>query len=308
MKTQAVAWMLVVALLVGAGPHLAAQPIAKDPGGQAESAGKAAVEELAPARSSTRSPVASSPASHTAAPDEVGDPVPEAPTNKAPGPETQSPQVSSPPPYPVIGLQPKSMVRQGSWDPWEHAEVNDGRFRHTGFLLRLNLGIGAGWLQAERDPNTGGTVTFSGLGLAGSIALGGAVAPNLVLHGDLFFISILDAAVDGGIYDRDPEFNYDGDVSILAPGLGLTYYLMPANFYLSGALGLANGVWERSDGERQSSRIGIAANLVLGKEWWVDPLWGLGLASQLTFMRAGDYHYRSIRALAVSLQFSATYN
>jgi len=88
----------------------------------------------------------------------------------------------------------------------------------------------------------------------------------------------------------------------------LTYYLMPVNVYFSGAVGLSNAVWERSDGERQASRLGLALNLLVGKEWWVDPQWGIGAAAQLLLMRAGDYHYDSVQAMSVGLLFSATHN
>lgn len=175
----------------------------------------------------------------------------------------------------------------------------------------MALGLGGSALRGHQDPETHDGVVFSGFGLTGSIAVGGSLTENLMLHGDLFFASMVDAEVDGGIYDgaaREFGYGYDGDVSYLAPGIGMTYFFMPSNLYISAAVGLANAVWERSDGERQASRLGVALNLLFGKEWWVDPQWGIGAALQAMLMRAGDYHYRDVRALTLALLFSATYN
>ena len=229
----------------------------------------------------------------------------------APRASLQGPHTPPPPAvYPGLEVPPRTVPHRSGWNPWDHPETHGGH-THDGFFLRLALGLGGSGLRGRRDPDTGGGVTFSGLGLAGSIAVGGALSENLLLHGDLFFVSMVDAEVRGGIYDsvaRDYGYDYDGDVSYLAPGAGVTYYLMPVNVYFSGSLGLANAVWERSDGERQTSRLGLALNLLVGKEWWVDPQWGIGAAAQLLLMRADDYHYDAVQALSVGVLFSATHN
>lgn len=220
-------------------------------------------------------------------------------------PNAQPAAATSAQPFPQLP-EPTDTEASEAWDPWAHPEAHARS--HRGFFLRLGLGVGWGDLRGSHDPVTEDAATFSGLGLSGLIAVGGALTENLILHGDLYFSAILDADADGGTYGLVPGYEYRGDITAFAPGIGLTYYVMPINLYLSGSLGLSQAVWERYDGERQASRFGIATQFVVGKEWWVDPLWGLGVALQGSFMTAGDAYYDRVRGLAFAVLFSATYN
>ena len=67
-------------------------------------------------------------------------------------------------------------------------------------------------------------------------------------------------------------------------GPAITYYLMPANVYLTGAVGLS---WLRLDNSdvNESARtdVGFGLNADIGKEWWVGDDWGLGVAGRFWF-------------------------
>jgi hypothetical protein len=88
-------------------------------------------------------------------------------------------------------------------------------------------------------------------------------------------------------------------------GGGVTYYIVPANVYLSGSLGLG---W-LSATENVESDVGFGLDITLGKEWWVGGSWGLGLA--------GAFGYHSVpdgvvdanwSGASFGLRFSATLN
>ncbi|HMC93285.1 MAG TPA: hypothetical protein VKO16_00795, partial [Polyangia bacterium] len=59
-----------------------------------------------------------------------------------------------------------------------------------------------------------------------------------------------------------------------------------------------------------TSKLGLASDLQVGKEWWVSPDWGLGIAAQLIGGSLKDQNDPSLSwsAGALSLLFSATYN
>jgi hypothetical protein len=61
-------------------------------------------------------------------------------------------------------------------------------------------------------------------------------------------------------------------------GIGLSYYIMPANIYLAGCLMLANSYIEYQDQKLAESERGPGVFLSIGKEWWVGKKWGLGVA------------------------------
>ena len=98
-------------------------------------------------------------------------------------------------------------------------------------------------------------------------------------------------------------------------GIGLTYYFMPVNLYLTGAVGFSYAQVEVDGVDRGSSDVGFGLNVDLGKEWWVSDNWGLGIAGRLWFSEVPDEAGvpgvavtdvdLSFRALAIL--FSATY-
>lgn len=64
-------------------------------------------------------------------------------------------------------------------------------------------------------------------------------------------------------------------------GPGLAYYF-PSKIYLSGSLSFSQAPVQDEDGVSiGETDIGVGLHALVGKEWWVSPKWGLGIAGQL---------------------------
>lgn len=177
--------------------------------------------------------------------------------------------------------------------------------RHLGFYFRPDLGLG--YLTSSEPAGTV-SVTISGVaGLAG-FAFGGAVVEDFILA-----VHIFDA------YAPNPSVSVGGpsvstmDTSLTLWGIGpeATFYIQPANVYLSGTLGftkmsLANG------NASASSDWGFGFRAAVGKEWWAGDHWGLGIAGHVTFSTnpdpAANGSTPTLSTWTVGAAFSATYN
>lgn len=179
-------------------------------------------------------------------------------------------------------------------------------FNHNGFLMRLSAGFG--YVRASKDTFLGSLELSGGGGIA-SFAFGAMIAPNLALNADLFGASAFEpSATIGGV-----EFGRvdNTTVSVGAIGIGVTYYLMPANVYLALSFGAAKGRIEvdtgGSDSSASTSEVGFAVNAMIGKEWWVGREWGIGIAGQFIIgtlpANGGDIH-----PMAVGVALTATFN
>jgi hypothetical protein len=101
-----------------------------------------------------------------------------------------------------------------------------------------------------------------------------------------------------------------GDVSLAAFGVGLTYYFMPANVYLSGSFGVGSiAMTEIYSNTSRDDVAVLAGEVAFGKEWWIGEDWGLGAAL------AVGYHFVPVdddedtrSGLSYGLRLSATMN
>jgi hypothetical protein len=189
---------------------------------------------------------------------------------------------------------------------------------HDGFFMRLALGFGGGsvWGNQHVLPDVE-KVTLTGLGFGSELAVGGAITNNLMLNADLFQTSLFNPSVhkDGqhlGSASDLPRLGSDlgvgEDVTLAGFGIGVTYYFMPVNVYLAGSAGIGQVVFEDFNGSRAGSDFGFAGNVMLGKEWWVGPDWGIGVAGQLIIIVAHDETLGPLDGTVFNLMFSATYN
>lgn len=177
------------------------------------------------------------------------------------------------------------------------------RNHRDGFFLRLSGGFGS---AVSRIDNTPEDLELSGLSGDFNFAVGGVVSPNLALHGALFGWSV-----------DDPDLEVDGrsagelnraDLTLSALGFGMTYYFMPSNFYISPTIGLG---WLQLDGPGPDAQTdaGIAFDFSFGKEWWVSPRWGLGVAGSLGMHSIPeDGTSENWSGLDVAVRFSASFN
>jgi hypothetical protein len=143
-------------------------------------------------------------------------------------------------------------------------------FTHQGFYMRFLAGGGPGRVKIDNDM----ILKSSPAGLF-HFQIGGALTENLALFADL-----------GGFSLTDPEMEYGGSttpldeasVSSVGIGAGLSYYIMPANLYLSGSLMLAQVSME-FEGTTSETEWGPGFLVAVGKEWRVGRRWGLGAAA-----------------------------
>jgi hypothetical protein len=192
--------------------------------------------------------------------------------------------------------------------PGGYMYQNPGVHEHDGMFLRLNFGPGYTRMAASE----GGTdVTVAGSGGALNFALGGSVAHNLIVYGEL----IASVAVDPTIEINGTEFSTD-DVSagVVGLGIGLAYYTA-SNVYVSGTLAAAQlSIQADQDGDGDAEEVGETdfgptVSAQVGKEWWASDNWGVGLAGQVLVgsMKDGDSDV-TWTATAFNLLLSATYD
>lgn len=166
-----------------------------------------------------------------------------------------------------------------------------------GFFLRLSGGVGGAQTTLEDNLSS-----FSGMSSTTNMAIGGGIFKNFALHATLF-----------GFLIPDPEMEVLGipvatnqDIMLSAVGVGVTYYIMPINIYLSPSIGIGGLSDESGDG----TDLGLALDLTLGKEWWVGGSWGLGVSGAFGFHsvpQSEDADWRW-EGYDLSLRFSATLN
>jgi hypothetical protein len=197
-------------------------------------------------------------------------------------------------------------------------EQRPGYHAHDGFFLRLGMGGGYARTSISID---GQKLTYSGTSMPIDFAVGAAIRPNLILFGEAFSSQMF-----------SPNRRYAGEdrtassinVTIQGVGPGVAYYFMPINIYVSGSILLHKVSYTDDNDDLEStdlSTLGFAANLMAGKEWWVSPEWGIGLAAHCMlgtaknrsiYKETGDpiltYVDSRWNSIAFGLLMSATYN
>jgi len=173
---------------------------------------------------------------------------------------------------------------------------------HDGFFLRLSAGGGYGQTKV--------TVFDEDLKLSGAagdinLAIGGAVTPNLAVHGTLWGWAVSSPDVELGSASGTAS---DATLNMSSYGAGITYYFVPANVYISPSLGLSILSIEEG-GESARTDTGFGFDATIGKEWWVSDGWGLGVAGAFTYHSVpdGDIDERW-SGPGFAVRFSATYN
>jgi hypothetical protein len=112
--------------------------------------------------------------------------------------------------------------------------------------------------------------------------------------------------IDGKSYDMS-GITFDA----MGIGPGVTYYIMPQNIYASGSvlLHFLTLSEQHSNQSADLSDTGVAFSLMFGKEWWVSPDWGLGVAGQFMLGSAkAKYFDGRWTTVGAGVLLSATYN
>jgi hypothetical protein len=195
--------------------------------------------------------------------------------------------------------------------------------RHDGFYLRL--GLGGGLVRSEVDFDTGAIseeVKARGAGVALEIALGGTVAPGLVIGGGIYSVSIArttwhsDAARERSEDGDDEITGGEGAISVL--GVVIDFYPNPrGGFHVQGGLGIGALALENDKDSNFPGEDweGGGGGLMLGAgyEFWVSDQWSLGGIARVLAMSGklrgseSDRDYDS-RAFAPAILFGATHH
>jgi len=184
-------------------------------------------------------------------------------------------------------------------------------YRHDGFFLRLTLGMGYMWGRGAPDAELDGYAGALG------VSVGSMVSENLALHFDMNGANAFRSALS---IDGSEDQTYNAVFQTTGVGLGVTYYLMPANVYASVGIGagwLYTTAYGRVDDSNfvltghESSNFGPAVTVSLGKEWWVHPDWGVGMSAVYQYLSVngedlGKYTVDSVHNVTVRL--STTFN
>jgi len=185
---------------------------------------------------------------------------------------------------------------------------------HDGFFLRLLAGYGT--LTATEGYEFR---QYAKLGPTFNLAVGRALAPNLILYGELLVTGIVNSN-DSNAYGM--EENLGRDLVLWGLGPGVAYYLMPWNLYASATAGLAKITFvdASTDSPLPDTDFGYVGALTVGKEWWSGRGWGIGIAGRFSHARSMKHGElvsanrdnifvdSDMHATAFSLSFSATYN
>jgi hypothetical protein len=180
--------------------------------------------------------------------------------------------------------------------------VPPGYHTHDGFFMRLSFGGGGAATSGRGQKYSGGSFAFGA-------AFGGAIAPRLILYGEIFGHTAPSATYD---YSAVYGSGRARDLDIYGGGPGVAYYFMPLNLYLSGTFLLQRVALSDPNDSSNSidlTNTGIGFSLMVGKEWWVSSDWGLGVAAEFLLGTAKD-RYVDARwtSRAVAIMFTATYN
>lgn len=180
-----------------------------------------------------------------------------------------------------------------------------GFHEHDGFYLSLSAGPGYSSTKDEAEPL--GTFTISGMAVAFDVRIGGTIADNLVLSGDIISWSIQDPKVER---EGGGSGTFDGMFMHITYGAGLTYYFMPSNIFLSGGLGAGYFSFSRG-GDSFRTDPGLSFHVKAGKEWWVSADWGLGVAASFgwgSVKNTVDSQTETLSGYSVNVQFNATFH
>lgn len=183
-----------------------------------------------------------------------------------------------------------------------------GRRQHDGFYLSLALGPVFGEIREQASSTFLGNDAFiySGTGAILDFKIGGNVAENLLLHGTITSAAIAGPTIELESTGQKETVDSDNSIAEVMYGAGLTYYIMPTNFFVSGSVGFARFVVSGDD-DSQATDFGIGLQLKAGKEWWVGDNWGLGIAVSYSTTSA-EAEYSKLGSNRFGVMFNATFN
>jgi len=183
---------------------------------------------------------------------------------------------------------------------------------HKGFYLSMSIGPAFGSITHDVTQPFKGQLDYSGTGVLFDIKIGGAVKENLILHATFASTSLTGPEVKSNNQSIKAPNNMSINENMTFGG-GLTYYIMPANFFLSGSMGIGNFSLIDNDNNKNnvSTSNGFSMQLKVGKEWWVGKRWGLGAAltyGKTSVNNEGSGYKEKLNSNRIGILFNATFN
>lgn len=184
------------------------------------------------------------------------------------------------------------------------------KHEHTKFFFRAQLGGGSA--KGELVDDTDRYVFERGGASLFNLQVGWAVLENFILYGESSFYLNKNVIL---IKNEVNVSNLAVEYGINSFSLGTSYYIMPANIYISPSIRFPAMMISLSDPNNSfvtitgESSIGIGYGISIGKEWWVSQHWGLGVALNFTYDRPKPGNGKGkISNQFIGIAFSATYN
>lgn len=179
---------------------------------------------------------------------------------------------------------------------------------HDSAFVRLTAGLGYLHAGLEHEQTSYQSTNSSASGFSGTAitlgaAVGGSVARNLAVFGEVQGSFLSDPAIDNSSSQYYGSDNWSGNYGLVSIGPGVSYYFEQPNMYLSSTLAIT-----RLFGKEIDSKAGLGVNLGLGKEWRTSTNWGIGIVAVMQLATADDKYRGTTHTYVPSLRFSATWN
>lgn len=187
-------------------------------------------------------------------------------------------------------------------------------YTHDGFFLNISLGFGGQGMGMTGSSMMDGYKITADCDAGGGVfeldyKIGGRILPYTILHATLLEVIALGGMDVESTYRGNYKKLEFGEVMYLY-GIGVTYYIYPYNFFVSGSLGPVKFGLTQDDAELNSAtEFGFGFQLAVGKEWWVSENWGLGASLSINYGSVDeDSEDLECSAFAITAKFSATFN
>jgi hypothetical protein len=189
----------------------------------------------------------------------------------------------------------QAQERRYRYDSDDRDGYHDHYDHHNGLFARVGAGVGG--LAADDEDND---ATLSGGAGLLSIDLGGALQPDLALHGRLSINSVFEPNLSSSSSGEDFGDLDDTSLRFTLLGGGLTYYL-PSNIYLTGVVGYSRAAFEL-DGFEYDTLSGVGFSGDIGYEWEIAEEWGVDIGGRLELHNVrGDGQELSTASLGLLL-------
>ena len=179
--------------------------------------------------------------------------------------------------------------------------------RHLGFFFRAELGFGFMSTSASLPVEGGITRAFiEGPTVTFAMSAGLSIVENLSLAAEAWMTSAYSPIF--GSAGQSVRID-DSSVDLFGMGLQLSYYLAPANIYLSVTPSLSTLSTSEAN-VSTATKEGFGLKIAAGKEWWIGRHWGMGVSGQFFFGSNLDAGAAGVTwtTLGGAVALSATYN